>query len=231
MEIHNLIHYFFNGRVFLDTLPQLAHGLWITVQIAFLSVSIGFVWGLILAVIRVTVKRPTNAWPTQLLNLPIALYVDVLRSIPPLITLVVIYYALPYLGIYLPRFWSAVLTFVAVMSAFAEEIFRAGIESIDLGQVEAGRSLGLSYLQMMRYVVLPQGFRVAIPPLTSRMIAITKDVSLASVIGVADLLKEARAAQAFLANPTPLISAALLFTLVFLPLVRISMYLERRLAQ
>ena len=231
MEIRNLIHYFFNGRVFLDTLPQLGQGLWVTVQIAFLSISMGFVLGLVLAVIRVAVKRITNVWPIRLLNLPIAFYVDVLRSIPPLITLVVVYYALPYLGIYLPRFWAAVLTFAVVLSAFAEEIFRAGIESIGRGQAEAARSLGLSYLQAMRHVVVPQGFRVAIPPLTSRTIAVTKDVSLASVIGVADLLKEARAAQAFLANPTPLISAALLFTLVFLPLVRISMYLERRLAK
>jgi len=231
MEIRNLIHYFFNGRVFLDTLPQLGQGLWVTVQIAFLSISMGFVLGLVLAVIRVAVKRITNVWPIRLLNLPIAFYVDVLRSIPPLITLVVVYYALPYLGIYLPRFWAAVLTFAVVLSAFAEEIFRAGIESIGRGQAEAARSLGLSYLQMMHYVIIPQGFRVAIPPLTSRTIAVTKDVSLASVIGVADLLKEARAAQAFLANPTPLISAALLFTLVFLPLVRISMYLERRLAK
>jgi len=231
MEIRNLIHYFFNGRVFLDTLPQLGQGLWVTVQIAFLSISMGFVLGLALAVIRVAVKRITNVWPIRLLNLPIAFYVDALRSIPPLVTLVVVYYALPYLGIYILRFWAAVLTFAVVLSAFAEEIFRAGIESIGREQAEAARSLGLSYLQMMHYVIIPQGFRVAIPPLTSRTIAVTKDVSLASVIGVADLLKEARAAQAFLANPTPLISAALLFTLVFLPLVRISMYLEKRLAK
>jgi polar amino acid transport system permease protein len=231
MEIGDLIHYFFNGRVFLETLPELGRGLWVTVQIAFLSISMGFVFGLILAVIRVAVKRATNAWPVRLLNLPIAFYVDALRSIPPLVTLIVVYYALPYLGVYLPRFWAAVLTFVAVLSSFAEEIFRAGIESIGIGQVEAARSLGLSYLQTMRHVVIPQGFRVAIPPLTSRTIAVTKDVSLASVIGVADLLKAARASQAFLANPTPLVSAALLFTLVFLPLVRLSMYLERRLAQ
>jgi len=231
MEIHDLIHYFFNGHVFLETLPQLVRGLWVTIQIAFLSIVMGFVLGLVLAIIRVAVKRSTNTWPIRLLNLPIAFYVDALRSIPPLITLVVVYYALPYLGIYFPRFWAAVLTFAVVLSAFAEEIFRAGIESIGRGQVEAARSLGLSYLQTMRYVIIPQGFRVAIPPLTSRTIAITKDVSLASVIGVADLLKAARASQAFLANPTPLVSAALLFTLVFLPLVRISMYLERRLAK
>jgi polar amino acid transport system permease protein len=231
MEIGELVHYFFNGRVFLETLPELGRGLWVTVQIAFLSVSMGFVLGLTLAIIRVSVKRATSYWLVRLLNLPIAFYVDALRSIPPLVTLIVVYYALPYIGVSLPRFWAAVLTFVAVLSAFAEEIFRAGIESIAPEQVEAARSLGISYLQTMRHVVIPQGFRVAIPPLTSRTIAVTKDVSLASVIGVADLLKAARASQAFLANPTPLISAALLFTLVFLPLVRLSRQLEKKLAQ
>lgn len=231
MNLHDLFYYFFNVEVFIETLPDLLRGLVVTVQIASLSLILGFVLGLVLAVIRVAVKRRSNPLPIRLLNLPIALYVDVLRSIPPLVVLILVYYALPYLGLTIPRFWSAVFTFVIVLSAFAEEIFRAGIESIDRGQVEAARSLGLSYIATMGYVVIPQAFRVALPPMTSRMIAITKDVSLASVIGVADILKRARAAQAFLANPTPLFSAALLFTALFLPLVRFSMYLEKRLGR
>ena len=231
VNFRDLFYYFFNVRVFLETLPDLLQGLLVTVEIAFLSLCLGFVLGLILAVLRVAVKRRSNPLIVRLLNLPIALYVDVLRSIPPLVILIVVYYALPYIGLVIPRFWAAVLTFVVILSAFAEEIFRAGIESIDRGQIEAARSLGLSYITTMIYVVIPQAFRVALPPMTSRMIAITKDVSLASVIGVADVLKKARAAQAFLANPTPLFSAALLFTILFLPLVRISMYLEKRLAK
>lgn len=231
MNLHDLFYYFFNVEIFIETLPDLLRGLVVTVQIASLSLILGFVLGLVLAVIRVAVKRRSNPLPIRLLNLPIALYVDVLRSIPPLVVLILVYYALPYLGLTIPRFWSAVFTFVIVLSAFAEEIFRASIESIDRGQVEAARSLGLSYIATMGYVVIPQAFRVALPPMTSRMIAITKDVSLASVIGVADILKRARAAQAFLANPTPLFSAALLFTALFLPLVRFSMYLEKRLGR
>lgn len=231
MNFRDLFYYFFNIRVFIDTLPDLLLGLVVTIEIAALSLILGFVLGLILAVIRVAVKRPHNLLIIRLLNIPIALYVDVLRSIPPLVILIVVYYALPYIGMLIPRFWSAVLTFVVILSAFSEEIFRAGIESIDRGQIEAARSLGLSYIKTMSYVVIPQAFRIALPPMTSRMIAITKDVSLASVIGVADVLKKARAAQAFLANPTPLFSAALLFTILFLPLVRLSMYLEKKLAE
>lgn len=230
MNFEDLFHYFFNVNVFVETLPDLLKGLLVTVEMAVLSLCLGFVWGLILAVIRVAVKRRGNPFIIRLLNVPIAIYVDVLRAIPPLVALVVVYYALPYVGVTIPRFWAAVLTFVVILSAFAEEIFRAGIESVDPGQIEAARSLGLSYVQTMSSVVIPQAFRVALPPMTSRMIAITKDVSLASVIGVADVLKKARAAQAFLANPTPLFSAALLFTILFLPLVRFSMYLEKRLA-
>ena len=230
MNFHDLFYYFFNYKFFILTLPDLLKGLVVTVEIAALSLILGFLWGLVLAVIRVMLRRPGNPFILRMFNFPIVIYVDVLRAIPPLVTLVVIYYALPFVNITIPRFWAAVLTFVLILSAFAEEIFRATIEAIDLGQIEAARSLGLSYLQAMVSVIIPQAFRIALPPLTSRLIAITKDVSMASVIGVADLLKKARAAQSLYANPTPLISAALLFTLLFLPLVRLSMQLEKKLA-
>jgi polar amino acid transport system permease protein len=230
MNFHDLFYYFFNFKFFIITLPDLLRGLIVTVEIAALSLSLGFVLGLVLAVIRVTVKQAGSSRFLHILNFPLVVYVDVLRAIPPLVTLIVVYYALPFINITIPRFWAAVLTFVIILSAFAEEIFRATIEAIDRGQVEAARSLGLSYLQSMAYVVIPQAFKIALPPLTSRMIAVTKDVSLASVIGVSDLLKKARAAQSLYANPTPLFSAALLFTILFLPLVRLSMYIEKKLA-
>jgi len=231
MNFHDLFYYFFNFKFFIITLPELLRGLVVTVEIAALSLSLGFVLGLVLAVIRVTIKHYGTTGVLRILNFPLVVYVDVLRAIPPLVTLIVVYYALPFINITIPRFWAAVFTFVLILSAFAEEIFRATIEAIDRGQTEAARSLGLSYLQSMAYVVIPQAFKIALPPLTSRMIAVTKDVSLASVIGVADLLKKARAAQSLYANPTPLFSAALLFTILFLPLVRLSMYIEKKLAE
>ena len=231
MNFRDLFYYFFNFKFFIITLPDLLRGLVVTVEIAALSLSLGFVLGLVLAVIRVALKYSGTAGVLRILEFPLIVYVDVLRAIPPLVTLIVVYYALPFINITIPRFWAAVLTFVVILSAFAEEIFRATIEAIDRGQMEAARSLGLSYLQSMAYVVIPQALKIALPPLTSRMIAVTKDVSLASVIGVADLLKKARAAQSLYANPTPLFSAALLFTLFFLPLVRLSMYIEKKLAE
>lgn len=229
MNFRRLIEAFFNGHVMLKYLPALGRGMLVTVEIAGLSLAVGLTLGLILAVVRVAMKRKGNPGIVRLLNLPLTFYVDSMRALPPLVTLVVVYFALPYLGIFISRFWSAVMVFVLVLAAFACEIFRAGIEAVDTGQTEAARALGLSYLQTMRRVVVPQAFRVALPPLTSRMISVTKDVSLASVIGVADLLKEARLGIAETYNTSPLIAAAILFTLLFLPLVRLSVIVERRL--
>lgn len=230
MNFRELFYYFFNRKFFILSLPDLLKGLLVTVEIAALSLTFGFFLGLVITVVRVAIRHAGRRPILRLLNFPIVVYVDVFRAIPPLVTLVIVYYALPFISITIPRFWAALLTFTIILSAFAEEIFRATIEAIDPGQIEAARSLGLSYLQSMASVVIPQAFKIALPPLTSRLIAVTKDVSLASVIGVADVLKKARAAQAFYANPTPLLSAALLFTLLFLPLVRLSMYLEKRLS-
>lgn len=229
MNFEELGYFFFNKRIFLQTLPDLLQGLLVTIQIAVISLVAGFLLGIILAVIRVTVKQPANPWFLKIFDYLIGFYVDVLRAVPPLVTLIIAYYALPFIGLTIPRFWAAVITFTCILSAFAEEIFRAGIESINPGQMEASRAIGLGYIQTMLYVIIPQAFKVALPPMTSRMIAVTKDVSLASVIGVADLLKKARGAQSFLANPTPLIAAALMFVILFLPLVRLSSMLERRM--
>lgn len=229
MNMRGLVDSFFNVRIMAEYLPALARGLLVTVEIAGLSLALGLTLGMILAVVRVAIKRQGNPRIARLLNLPLTFYVDSMRALPPLVTLVVVYFALPYLGIYISRFWSAVSVFVLVLAAFACEIFRAGIESVDTGQMEAARSQGLSFLQTMRYVIVPQAFCVALPPLTSRMISVTKDVSLASVIGVSDLLKEAKLGIASTYNTSPLIAAAILFTLLFLPLVRLSMLVERRM--
>ncbi|MFO7849744.1 MAG: amino acid ABC transporter permease [Spirochaetia bacterium] len=231
MELSNFAHYFLNIDVIIETFPALLKGLWLNVQIAVFSLGGGLTLGIILAIIRVTLKRKETPWYFKTFNIPLGLYVDGFRAIPPLVALIIIYYALPYIGMSIPRFWAAVLTFIAILSAFASEIFRAGIESIPKEQSEASRAIGLSYVQSMIYVILPQGIRIAMPPLTSRMVSVTKDVALASVIGVADLLKEARSAQSFLASPTPLVLAALMFIIFFFPFVRLANWFEYRWKQ
>jgi len=224
MDFHAIGRYFFNPVVMQKALPLLASGLWVTVKVSFLVIVIGFVVGLILAVIRATNLRYVG----KPIGLLIRIYVDLLRASPYLVLLSLVYFALPFAGINLSTFTATVLTFGACLSAFTEEIFRAGIEAVDKGQWEAARSLGLGFLQTMRAVVLPQAVRISVPTLANRGVAIAKAISMASAIALPDLLKQARWAQGIFANPTPLIEAAIIYVLLFLPLLRLTLFLEKK---
>ncbi|TIO91249.1 MAG: ABC transporter permease subunit, partial [Mesorhizobium sp.] len=139
-----------------------------------------------------------------------------------------IYYALPFIGIRLSSFVSAALALSLVLAAFTAEVCRAGIENIPKGQFEAASALGLPFWVAMRKVILPQAIRVVIPPLTSNCVSVFKDTALASVVAMPDLLKQATDAQALMANPTPLIGAAIIYLAFLWPLVRLVGYLEER---
>ncbi len=156
------------------------------------------------------------------------LYIDLFRALPVLVVLVLIYYALPFVGITFSSFTAAALALSLVLGAFTAEVLRAGIQSIPAGQSEAAQALGLTFWQAMRKVVLPQAVRVVIPPQTSNMVSIVKDTSLASVVALPDLLKQASDSEALFANPTPLIGAALIYVAILWPLVRLIGVLERR---
>jgi len=210
-----------------QALPTLASGLWVTVKVSFTIMALGFSVGLILAIIRALnikyIGKP--------INFLIKIYADLLRASPYLVLVTVVYYGAPFLGVHFSPFWATAITFGACLSAFAEEIFRAGIEAIDKGQIEASRALGLSKFQTLWHVVLPWALMVSVPTLTNRTIAITKAVSLASAITLPELLKSARHLQAIYANPTPLVEAAMIYVLLFFPLVRFSLYLERKMGK
>ena len=148
---------------------------------------------------------------------------------PMLVVLILIYYALPFLGIRLSSWASAVTAFTIVLAAYSAEVFRSGIESIPKGQFEAAQALGLPFLLTLRKVVLPQAVRVVIPPTTSNCVSMFKDTSLASTVALPELLKEANDAQALYANPSPLIGAAIIYVIFLWPMVRLVGYLERRL--
>ena len=107
-------------------------------------------------------------------------------------------------------------------------MFRAGIESIPKGQFEAASALGLPFLLTLRKVILPQAIRVVMPPQTTNCVSMFKDTSLASVVALPDLLKEANDAQALIANPSPLIAAAGIYLIILWPMVRLVAYLEKR---
>ncbi len=214
----SLIETFFNWSVFVGALPALLEGLWITLLLGLVSIAAGMVSGLLMALARLYGPKPVQVVAR--------IYIDVLRSIPLLVLLVLVYYALPFVGVRFSSFTSAATAITLVSCAYTAEIFRAGIEAIPRGQFEAADAIGLGFFSSMRYVVLPQAIRIVVPPLTSNCINVLKDTALASVVAMPDLLKQATQAQALAANPTPLIGAAVLYLLLLLPLVRLVSYFE-----
>jgi len=215
-----LFETFFNVEVMTRTLPMLGRGLVNTALLSVTSIILGIVTGVIWCLLKLYAPMAVR-WA-------ITFVIDVFRAIPILVLLVVIYYALPFVGIRLSSFASASLALTLVLAAFTAEVFRAGIESLPRGQFEAADALGLPFRVTLWRVVLPQAVRVAIPPQTSNCVAIAKDTSLASVVAMPDLLKQATDAQALTANPSPLIAAAIIYFVILWPAVRFVSYLEGR---
>ncbi|TPP09777.1 amino acid ABC transporter permease [Rhizobium glycinendophyticum] len=218
-----LLNTFFNLQVMIDSLPQLLWGLVVTLEIGITSILVGLVGGLFLAV--------TRLYAPGFIKVVIRIYIDIFRSIPLLVLLIVVYYALPFVGIRLSPFLSAVTALSLVSAAYTAEIFRAGIEAIPHGQFEASAALGLSNKDTMVDVILPQAIRIVIPPLTNNCINVMKDTALASVVAMPDLLKQATQAQALAANPTPLIGAALIYIALLWPMVAIVARLEKHFSR
>ena len=213
---------FLNAEIMRRSLPMLMQGLWITLQLGAASIVAGLALGLALAMTRLYAAAP--------LRLLTRVYIDVFRSIPLLVLLIIVYYALPFVGLRLSPFVSAMTALTLVSGAYTAEIFRAGIEAIPKGQFEASAALGLSGPQTMKEVILPQAVKIVIPPLTNNSINVVKDTALASVVAMPDLLKQATQAQALAANPTPLIVAAAIYVAFLWPLVAAVSRMERRFA-
>ncbi len=216
----DLFDTFLNGEVLLRAWPLLLRGLWVTLQLGAASIVAGLVLGLMLAMVRLYAVTP--------LRVIARIYIDVFRSIPLLVLLIIVYYALPFVGIRLSPFLSAMSALSLVSAAYTAEIFRAGIEAIPKGQFEASAALGLSPRQTMADVILPQAVKIVIPPLTNNSINVVKDTALASVVAMPDLLKQATQAQALAANPSPLIGAAVIYILFLWPLVAMVSRMEHR---
>lgn len=218
----DLFDTFLNAEVMRRSMPMLMQGLRITLQLGLASIVAGLVLGLGLAMVRLYAAPP--------LRVLARVYIDIFRSIPLLVLLIVVYYALPFVGLRLSPFVSAMSALTLVSGAYTAEIFRAGIEAIPKGQFEASAALGLSPTQTMVDVILPQAVKIVIPPLTNNSINVVKDTALASVVAMPDLLKQATQAQALAANPTPLIVAAVIYVAFLWPLVAAVSRMERRFA-
>ncbi|MBV9533201.1 MAG: amino acid ABC transporter permease [Bradyrhizobium sp.] len=211
---------FFNTKVMAKYLPDILHGLMVTVELAILIVISGLLSGLALALVRSLGLRP--------LNWLIIFTVDLFRSLPPLVIIVLMYFGLPALDISPSGFVSTWLSLAFVLMAFSEEIFWAGIASVQKGQWEAARSTGLSFAQTLLNVILPQALRLTIPPLTNRTIAITKGTALGSVVAVSEILGQASSAVSNSYNPSPLMMGAAAYIVLFLPVVVAGRWIETK---
>jgi His/Glu/Gln/Arg/opine family amino acid ABC transporter permease subunit len=196
-------------------------GVWITAVMAVSSLALGLPIGLCLALARVQHRR--------FLSVPAAVYVEVMRGTPLLVQILFVYFVLPTFGVNLSAYASGILALTLNAAAYISEVFRAGILSIDSGQMEAARTLGMSNGQAMRRIILPQTLRRVVPPLTNEGIALLKDSSLVSVIGLTELARSGQELASRYAAPLtiwPLV--ALLYLALTFPLARIAEHLERR---
>jgi len=216
-----LKEFFFNWETLEGNWWILWQGLEVTLLLAFISGVGSVVVGLLIAVLR-TLHSPT-------LNFFLKAYVDVFRSIPMIVVMVFIFFALPFMGISFGSIASTVLALSLGYGAYASECFRAGIESVHSGQLEAARSLGLSRWKTISKIILPQAVPVVIPPLTGTLVAMLKDTAVASIVAAPELLKRARELYTSETNPTPLVAAALIYLAVLIPLVRAVNLLENKL--
>lgn len=211
--------YTFNFEVVWSNIGFLLSGVQLTLIVTIAALSSGLVLGLVVALARMSPRR----W----LQIPAVAYIEVFRNTPALIQLMWVYYCLPILtGLELNAVSSATLALAVNGAAYIAEIIRGGIQSIDRGQIEAARALGMSHVQTMRRVVLPQAFRRMIPPFVNESVSILKFSSLVSVLGVADLTYQAQVLATTSFRPIEIFT---FIAMVYLVLCTTLSYFARRL--
>jgi His/Glu/Gln/Arg/opine family amino acid ABC transporter permease subunit len=220
--VNRFLNEFLNWDIFVKTWEYVARGLVITIELAVVSEVLILIFGLIVALVRIS--------RIQALRFVAAVYIDVIRGMPLILQIFIIYFGLAYLGLNLSRFMAGVLALTVCYAAYEAEIFRAGIESIHKGQMEAARSLGMGYFKAMRYVVLPQAVRNVIPPLSNEFIALLKDTALVAFIGLAEVFFRSKEMMGRYANITPIVFAGICYLVITIPLMRLVQYMTTRLS-
>ena len=203
-------------------LPILLMGAGVTIEITAFSVAIGFFIGLFVGIARIS--------QFKILRIMAAVYADCIRGTPLLVQIFLIYFALPMaIGQRVEPFIAAVAACGINSGAYVSEIFRAGIQAIDVGQMEAGRSLGLTWWQTMRFIILPQAFKNILPPLGNEFIAMLKDSSLVSVIGFDELTRRGQLIIAQTYGSFEIwMTVAVLYLIMTMAISRIVAFLEKR---
>lgn len=213
---------FLNWEIIVSTLPMLLTGLGMTALICVIVIPVGLVSGILVALASISRSRVMR-WPAMVL-------VDLFRALPPMVLLIFVYSGLPFAGIRLSPLEAVAIAFLLNNAAYYGEIYRAGILSIGQGQFDGARSTGLSAVQTMAHVVLPQAVRNVLPDLLSNTVEVVKLTSLASVVSMAELLYTADMARSITYNASPIVAAAAIYLAILWPLVRLVSRLERRIA-
>jgi polar amino acid transport system permease protein len=218
---------FLNWDVIHDSYPGIRKGFWLNIKLFMVSEVIVLIWALFIAILRGLPGRAA----TPLRFLAVA-YIDLFRALPAVIVIYMIVFGLPLTGLPVvdtaPVFWLAVLALVLVYGAYVAEVYRAGIESIHWSQTAGARSLGLSYTETMRFVVVPQAVRRIIPPLLNDFIGLQKDTALVGFVGVLDAFNRARIVASNRFNLSAVTGVAIAYIVITIPLAVVTDHLVRR---
>lgn len=211
----------FELKLFIDSLPALLEGAMMTAKLTLISAVLGLMIGITLGLCRVS--------SNPLLRYVSVGYVTIFRGLPLLVTLLFLYYGLPSIGIQLSAFAVAIIALSVTNGAYTTEIIRAGIQSIDPGQMRAARSLGMSYFLAMRRIVLPQALRRVLPPITNEAITLLKNTALVSTIALTDLLRVGMNIMTWKANTfSPFAGVALCYLIMTMSMQAFNVWVERR---
>ena len=171
----------FNFRIIFEYLPVFLEGLKYTFLISLVALVLALITGIIACACRISTIK--------IIKYPIIAYIEIIRSTPLLVQIYFLYFGLPTLGIRVPEIQTGIIALMLNSGAYVAEIIRAGINSVDQGQIEAGLSSGLNYVQRMRFIILPQALGVTVPPLLGQAIVLVKDTALLSLISVMELTR------------------------------------------
>lgn len=193
-----------------------------TIFLAFFTVLIGFVLGVLLALMRLSNKK--------ILNIVAAAYIEFIRGTPILVQLYIVFYGLPHIGITLPDSIAGIIALSVNSAAYIAEIVRAGIQAVDKGQMEAARSLGMPHNMGMRFIIIPQAVKNILPALGNEFITVIKESSIASIIGIHELMYNADTVRGNIFRPfEPLIVAAIMYFVLTFSLSKLVGAFERRM--
>ncbi|MGE5385976.1 MAG: amino acid ABC transporter permease [Betaproteobacteria bacterium] len=210
-------------QYYVDVFWQILPGTWLTLQIFLITLALSIPLGLSCALLRL------SRW--QAVAGAVSTYIWLMRGTPLILQLLFIYYALPnipYIGVRLDDYSSALLAFALNYAAYFAEIFRAGIQSIDRGQYEGAKVLGMSYGQTMRRIILPQMIKRVLPPVSNETITLVKDTSIVYVLTMTELLRSARIIVQRDSTTSPFIVAAAFYLVMTLVLTWLFRWLEKR---